>query len=420
MKTRFGVLATSLLLAQPLHAANGPVASELQQAAAPANGEAAAAPASEPVSMTKAMDIPGVSTRLDLTATVQAMTSGDGDDSARFTGRADLFVDVSSEGIGLWSGTMLRTHTELRASDVNAAGVGGVIWPQNTAAVLPLTGEGVELTSLYIVQTLGAKTNLMLGKINAVDLVGGDPFFGGWGNKRFQNLAFVGTPSGVVPPTIMGAILAHQVGKVGITMMVFDPEDRTGDYRFNGLFATGMNVSLGATWRGQWGGRDSSLGVTATGSTSRGTDFEDILAPPGLEGGTREGSYNVAVQFGHDLSGSVKGPSHVGLYGKAAVADGNPNLIKASFIGGLAGHGLVAGRSLDRWGIGVYFYDFSDVLQDVTDPLVEFDDERGLEAWYSFALGGNVDLTFSAQLVDPARGERDVATILGARLAAHF
>jgi porin len=420
MKTRFGVLATSLLLAQPLHAANGLVASEPQQAAAPADGEAAAAPVSEPVSLTKAMDIPGVSTRLDLTGIAQGMVSGDGDDSVRFTGRADLFVDVSSKGLGWWDGTILRTHTELRQNSDNAAGVGGALWPQNIAAVLPLTGEGIELTSLYIVQNLGAKTNLMLGKINAVDRLAGDPFFGGWGIKRFHNLAFVAPPSGVVPPVIMGAILAHQAGDVGITLMVFDPEDRAGDYWFNGLFATGLNASLGATWKGKWSGRDSSFGVTATGSTSRGTDFEDILAPPGLEGGTREGSYNFAVQFGHDLSGSVKESSHVGIYGKAAVADGNPNLIKSSFVGGLAGHGLVAGRSGDRWGIGVYYYDFSDVLQDVTDPLVEFDDERGLEAWYSFALGGNVDLTFNAQLVDPARGERDVATILGARLAAHF
>jgi porin len=400
-----------LLLAQPLYAADTP---------ADAVAMSDATTASEPWSLTKAMGIKGVATRLDLTGTVQAMTSGDGDDSARFTGRADLFVDISSEGIGLWSGTLLRTHTELRSSDANAAGVGGAIWPQNTGAVLPLTGDGIELTSLYIVQNLGPKTNLMAGKINAVDLIASDPFFGGWGTKRFQNLAFVGTPSGVFPPTFMGAVLAHQVGDVGITFMVFDPEDRTGDYSFNGLFATGLNASIGATWKGQWSGRDSSFGVTATRSTKTGADFEDILAPPGLVGGTRDGSYNVAVQFGHDLSGSVKEASHVGIYAKAAIADGNPNLIKASFVGGLAGHGLFSGRNRDRWGVGFYYFNFSDTLQDAVEPLLTFDDETGLEAWYSLALGGNADLTFSAQVVDPARGENDVVTILGARLGLHF
>jgi len=40
----------------------------------------------------------------------------------------------------------------------------------------------------------------------------------------------VAPPSGVVPAAIMGSVLTHQAGYVGITAMLFDPEDRTGDY----------------------------------------------------------------------------------------------------------------------------------------------------------------------------------------------
>lgn len=373
-----------------------------------------------PPSLARALAIPGVSPRLDLTAFVQDAVAGDGDGSARVTGRADLFVDVSSKGLGLWDGTMLRTHTELRASDTNAGGVGGALWPQNTAAVLPLTGEGIEVTSIYVVQSLGAKTNLLVGKINAIDLLASDPFFGGWGTRRFQNLAFVAPPSGVVPPTIMGTVLTHQAGDVGITAMVFDPEDRSGDYWVEGLFATGINASLGATWAGDWGGRKTTLGVTLAGSTSRGIDFEDLLGPPGTIRGTRKGSYNIALQFGHDLAGSAMGPSHVGIYAKAAIADGNPNPIEASFVGGFAGHGLIAGHSRDHWGLGFYVYDFSDTLQDVAVPLADFDDEFGLEAWYAFAIAPFADLALNAQVVDPATGRNDVALVLGARLGLHF
>jgi porin len=218
----------------------------------------------------------------------------------------------------------------------------------------------------------------------------------------------------------MGGILAHQAGDVGITLMVFDPEDRTGDYWIDGLFATGVNASLGATWRGNMGGRATNIGITATGSTKTGADFGDILAPPGLEGGTEKGSYNIAVQFGHDLAGSVKGPSHLGIYGKAAIADGNPNLIQSSLVLGLAGHGLLPGRSRDRFGLGFYHFNFSNELQDTVAPLLEFDDETGMEAWYAIALGGNVDLTFNVQAVDPARSENSVVTVLGARLNLHF
>jgi porin len=421
---RLGLLAAAALLpASPLLAAERPLDPEEQ--GAPASSESDAAPEAEasggePVSLAKALGIAGVTPRLDLTGFVQTKVSGDGDESARFTGRADLFVDFASEGLGLWEGTMLRTHTELLYRDTNALGVGGALWPQNVAATLPLSGEGIELTSFYLVQNLGKNTNLIIGKLNAVDLLAGDPFFGGWGTKRFQNLAFVAPPSGVVPPNIIGSILAHQVGDVGLTLMVFDPEDRSAAYDFDGLFATGVNVSLGGTWTGELGGRATSIGITATGSTKTGADFEDILAPPGLEGGTKKGSYNIALQFGHDLAGSVKGPSHLGVYFKTAIADGNPNLIQSSFSGGLGGHGLFAGRSRDRFGIGIYFYNFSDVLQDVTDPLGEFDDEAGMEAYYAIALGGNVDLTLNAQVVDPARGDFGVATILGARLGLHF
>ncbi len=373
-----------------------------------------------PLSLTEALGLPGVGARLDLTGFAGALAAGDGPGDVRFTGRADLFVDLSSKGLGLWDGTTLRTHTELRASDAGAGRMGGALWPQNTAALLPLTGEGIEVTSIYLVQSLGAKTNLLVGKINAIDLLASDPFFGGWGTKRFQNVAFVAPPSGVVPPTIMGTVLTHQAGDVGITAMVFDPEDRSGDYWVDGLFATGVNASLGATWAGEWGGRKTTLGLTVAGSTSRGIDFEDILGPPGTVQGTRKGSYNIALQFGHDLAGSAKGPLHIGVYGKAAIADGNPNPIEASFVGGFAGHGLFKGRARDRWGLGFYYYDFSDTLQSVAAPLVRFDDEAGVEAWYALALGGNADFSLNAQVIDPATGANDVALVLGARLGLHF
>jgi len=46
---------------------------------------------------------------------------------------------------------------------------------------------------------------MMVGKINAIDLLASHPFFGGWGTDRFWTVAFVAPPSGVVPPVIMGA-----------------------------------------------------------------------------------------------------------------------------------------------------------------------------------------------------------------------
>lgn len=374
----------------------------------------------KPLSLAAGLDIPGVSPRLDFTSFVQAQVSGDGNDQARFTSRADLLVDFSSKGLGWWDGTLLRTHTELRQSQPGSAQFGGAIWPSNTSAILPLTGNGIEVTSIYVVQSLAVKTNLILGKVNAVDLLASDPFFGGWGTKRFQNIAFVAPPSGVVPPTLMGAILTHQVGSVGLTAMVFDPDDRTGDYWVDGLFATGVNLSFGGTWQGSLGGRKTSVGITAAGSTSRGLDLNDVLAPPGLVTSTKKGSYNVALQLGHSLTAANSGPGSVGVYAKAAIADGNPNLIRSSVVAGLSGQGVFSGRPQDRFGLGAYFYNFSNILQDVTSAVVDFDDEFGIEAWYSVAIVPNADVSLNVQLIDPATGQNSNALMVGGRLHVHF
>lgn len=388
--------------------------------------QAADAPSSDgeqPPSLAAALAIPGITPRVDLTGFVDVVAAGDGDDDPKFTGRVDLFTDFSSEGLGLWKGTMLRTHFEWRESETGAAATGraGAVLPINTGAFLPNSGEGPELTSLYVFQNLGPATFLMVGKINAVDLLESDPFYGGMGNKRFQNIAFVAPPSGVIPPVIMGGMLIHQEGPVGITAMLFDPKDRTHDYWVDGLFASGVNMSLGGKWGGAIDGRSSSIGLTATYSSARGVDFRDILLPPEIERSTKKGSYNIALQFSHLLvpaqSDSSKG---LGLYGQAAISDGNPNAIQSFFIGGLAGHALIQGRENDSFGIGGFYYNFSNSLQSTASPLVDLNDEAGLEAWYSFAFSPNVALSLDAQLIDTSLGAADTAFVVGARLGASF
>lgn len=126
--------------------------------------------------------------------------SNDGDDDWKAGGRFDGFVDLDSEGIGLWSGTGLRTHFEYRFGDRRGS-AGGALFPVNTAAVLPLGGcNDLVVSSIYLTQSLGSRTTLMLGKINAVDLLAADPFFGGSATKRFMNMVFVAPPSGVANP----------------------------------------------------------------------------------------------------------------------------------------------------------------------------------------------------------------------------
>jgi porin len=341
--------------------------------------------------------------------------AGDGNKTWDASGRYDVFADLDFGKMGLVKGLGFHVHGEGRFGDPRPA-FGGQLWPANVGATLPLGGDSFAATSLYFTQGIGKRTVLMAGKINAVDLLAGDPIFGGWGTQRFMLFPFVAPPSGVVPPTIMGGILVHKGTPISLTVMVFDPEDRTRDYFPGDLFATGVNISVGATWDGTIAGRKSSIGVTSTVSTKRGTNLEDVLLPPGLVTDDVKGSYNIALQVTHRLaeSSQVKGKGLDAVI-KVAIADGNPNPIQSSLVIGIAGHGMIPGRPNDSFGLGGFMYDMSNALQDSLNPVFDFNDEQGIEGWYSLGLTPWFKLTANIQFVNPASGDRDPALIGGLR-----
>lgn len=363
----------------------------------------------------------GFTLDLSYTEYYDGLLKGDGHEDWEFGGRIDALAALDTGKLGLWEGGGFHVHAESRFGE--APGLrGGALWPLNTGLTLPLGGtERLVASSLYFSQRLGDSVRLMAGKINAVDLLAADPFFGGWGRDRFQNIAFVAPPSGVVPPTIIGAVLSWKLAPFSLTFMAFDPEDRTNDYWPDDLFSTGANFSLGATWSGEVAGRASSVGVTGTWSTKDGADLGQLLLPPELKTGEKDGAYNVSFGVSHLLVESRSRPGQgLGVYLKAAVADGNPNPIQASFIGGLAGHGLIPGRPRDSFGMGYFRYNFSDALEDAVSPLAELGDEQGVEAFYNFAATSWFHIGADLQLVDPSRRARDTLVYGGLRATVHF
>jgi len=142
-----------------------------------------------------------------------------------------------------------------------------------------------------------------------------------------------------------------------------------------------------------------------------------VLAPPGVVTDSRKGSYNVSLQATQRLVGdAVASGKSLDLLVKAAIADGNPNLVRSSLVVGLVGTGLVQARPEDRFGVGAFYYDFSNVLQDSLDPLVDFRDEAGMEAWYGISLTPWASVSVHLQAIDPARGNADTAVVGGLRL----
>jgi porin len=359
----------------------------------------------------------GVTIRGDVTGFANGLIGGTGDKVWDAFGRYDVLADIDFGKAGLIKGLGVHVHGEGRFGK-GQTNFGGQIFPANTGAVIPLGGEAFAASSLYLTQSVGNRTVVMLGKINAVDLLAADPVLGGWGTQRFQNIAFVAPPSGVVPPTIMGGIIVHKGTPITLTMMVFDPNDRTRDYLPGDLFKSGVNVTVGGTWTGKLAGRATSVGLSSTVSTKRGLNLEDILVPPGFETDSVKGSYNISLQFTHRLieSRQVDGKG-LDLVIKGATADGNPNIVESSLVVALAGHGLIPGRPADSFGVGAFSYNFSNALQSTVNPLADFKDEQGVEAWYSFAVTRFSRLSASIQVINPADGSRPIVAIGGARLS---
>ncbi|MCS5699109.1 nucleotidyltransferase domain-containing protein [Cyanobium sp. FGCU-52] len=134
----------------------------------------------------------GVNFRLWATGSYQGQWAGDSGTTTPTDGpgtpflsggRLDALIDLDTTRLGLWRGGGFHAHLELEGCQVPGFR-GGALWPVNTGAILPLAApEQLEAASLYYSQRWGG-TSLLLGKINVIDLLAADPFFGGWGTPR--------------------------------------------------------------------------------------------------------------------------------------------------------------------------------------------------------------------------------------------
>lgn len=341
----------------------------------------------------------------------QGTLSGDGYDDFEFGGRADALFHINTGKLGLWEGGGFHAHIESRFGEAPASR-GGALWPVNTGLALPIGEyESVVASSLYFTQKLG-DFSMMLGKINAVDLIANDPFYGGWGSTRFMNVAFVAPPSGLLPPVIMGGVFSYRMKPFNFTFMAYDPDDQTSEYGVSQLFNNGVVLALSGTWSGELDGRATSITLGGKYDTGEGSDLSEVFLPPDLKGGTKDGAFSISLDFSHLLyEAPDKEGKGLGIYLKPAIADGNPNVIQSSVVAGFAGHGIVPGRPLDVFGLGYFYYNFSDDLQDVASPLVKFNDEQGIEVFYNLAVTPWFRVSADLQWINPATGANDNALV---------
>jgi len=362
----------------------------------------------------------GVSVDIRYTGFYQGLASGTGDRDYQYGDKWNAFINLDSSAFGLREGGGFRSHFEY-SRDNAPTNLGGAIFAVNTALYWPVeTPNELVATSLYFTQKIGDHSSIALGKFNPIDLLAQDPFYGGWGTDRFMNLILVAPPSGLIPVVFMGAVATIRSEPLNWTFMVFDPNDRTNDYLPGDLFDDGVTVSVSAAHDATIAGRKVTYAFSGLYSTAEGMDYSTL--PPDVETATKSGSYNINFEFRHNLQESAEDPRATwGFYLKAAIADGNPNYVQRSLIVGIGGKALFFDRPQDSFGIGAYYYDLSDTLQDAVDPdLTNFQDEAAIEVYYNWAVTSWLRLGANVQYIKPARGDYDNALVPSLRAQIRF
>ncbi|GAL28423.1 hypothetical protein JCM19239_4863 [Vibrio variabilis] len=260
-------------------------------------------------------------------------------------------------------------------------------------------GDDVFLSSIYYLHRFNS-SSLLIGKLDALELLKDGTFYGGAGRYGFMNLAFVAPPSGIIPPAFLGAMLNWKTENFDWTAMVFDPINRYSENSFSAPFSDGVAASLTVGHTRSVFGRSSNLTLSGSYSSAEGKDLENLFDRTA----SVNGKYNIRLQASHNLFESADNPAHSwGLYTRFAIADGNPNLLQRTFTAGLGGKSFIENRFNDQWGIGYFSNNLSDDLQYSLhhSPLDKsLSDEKGMEVYYSYALTPAINLTADIQYIE--------------------
>lgn len=362
----------------------------------------------------------GVVFDLRYTSTYQGLMSGTGIKSFEYGGKVNALMNLETDKMHLWKGGKFNFHLEYRHGNAPSH-LGGTIFAVNTALFLPSdTPEQLEATSINYTQKIGNGHSISLGKFNPIDVYKTDPFYGGWGIDRFMNVALVAPPSGLIPVVFMGAIVSINLEPITVTAIVFDPNDRTNDYFPGDLFKDGVTVGANATSVTKLAGRKTTYGITGFVTTAEGVDYSSI-GNGFVNTSNKTGAFNVNVQFKHNLQESSDQPNAAwGLTFKAGIADGNPNYVRASLVAGIGGQPLFFGRPQDGFGVGYFYYNLSDVLEESVNPLVTITDESGFEIYYNYSVTPWFYIGADIQYIDPFRKYFTNAFIGGLRTQIRF
>ncbi len=365
----------------------------------------------------------------------QGVASGGLQETFRFGGRNDYWLNVDGQQAGLWQGLSITMHGEtVYGESVNLAT--GAIVPVNIGRAHPaFFGTETALTAVKFTQVVSPNLLVYGGRINTIDNVQ-QPFMPGRGlDAGFMNATFVwnvilGRTMNYVMNGAGGAILAG--GYPVLTLTVYDTNDVTTRSGFHDLFDNGAviypTVSMPTTFFGM-PGHQSLWGAYSSGRYAIVTPQSLTLIPQVLQGEIPpsalttlvRGSWWVTYLFDQALwVDSTDQTRSWGVFGNAGISDGKPNPIQWSVVLGIGGSSPIPSRRLDTFGIAYYYLGFDDGFKDLVRIITPVRDERGLELFYNAALTPWCRITADLQVITPILERAQTALVLGLRAKIDF
>jgi porin len=380
----------------------------------------------------------GIVLDVDTSLTPQSVMSGGRDHDTEFWGNTDVTLNMDSQRLGLWPGAFLNisSDTSFGSSVLRQS---GAIVPVNTAAILPVVNQPTSaLMNATFTQFLSPKFGLFAGKIDTLNLGAGE-FYGDW-RTQFQNTALVfPMVYGFVPISAFGGgVVALPWEGVTLSIMALDADgtptnDNLGHAFSNGatLYAGGNvtiqpfglvgHQSLGATWsnadrtaldqdptnivRGLLNARFPRLADPGPVLTQIFQRFFPALLVPVQPLTQKNTSWAFSYGFDQYFWQPDNDPKRgIGLFFSFGTSDGEVNPIKYSYSAGIGGKGVVPGRPLDSFGIGVAQTVFSDEFVPFLRQQLNLglNRENALEMYYNAGLTPWLNASVNLQIIDPA------------------
>jgi porin len=337
--------------------------------------------------------------------------------------------------IGLPRGTLAIRFDDWYGQYSNVSLRAGTFAPPAFAALLPprpnQPGDPF-FTQFLWTQPLSQSLVVYAGKKVMIGAFDQDIFAGGNGTQQFSNQSLVANPAFLLgmpySSFIAGFVSPQKWGRFGA--FVLDPVDRTADFfSLGNLFPQGVILGTEARLNTNFFNMRGEQHVGGLWKHHEQTDLRFQEPPPGVFPEptvpgfpTLDNSYTLYYGFDQYLVQFPDSKRGWGMFGRAALTDGNPNPVQYFLSCGIGGYSPFRKRWGDRFGIGWYLNGASDQFGRLPRLLFGPQNGTGVELYYNFQLTGWLNFTPDIQFIHPGATaiSTENAFIYGIRLGANF